>query len=392
MTTYTRKEQKVFTSEYVNAPDNKLGIFGSKQAGSGTEFSSDLNAIQGLSAFTQGFNKEVISGQAPLLEDFNSLFYMVTYQLAYLLQNVGEWLATTDYPLGAMVRVGTTRYMCTQVPNLGIDPATNANAWKEIALPSVWKSGVSYSIGDRVIHNRSMYECTSAHTSQTTFYTDYYAARWNDDTKCGSFIYSMSLNVPYGYFDVTGIHAGIELSMSTYANLYSVFQDRFNRTVNYSTGQIYPDVASGNFRLPDLRGVYLRGLSNGVVGQYEANENKNHLHTLTASSHTHKVTLPAKTMAASVTGAGGHYHYYAGRNGEGGGFAGQIVAMPPQTPNYPDFVQSSSVGDHIHSVSVTYPETLMTTTSTVAQTTMASQGDLYARPNNISVKIFIKGV
>jgi hypothetical protein len=89
----------------VNGDPTNYAEFGSQVAGSPVK-TKDILTIQSLSAWLNGLQDAVVAGNhAPYLEDFNSLFYVLAYQVAYLLQDgIPEWDATTTYFNGSTVR------------------------------------------------------------------------------------------------------------------------------------------------------------------------------------------------------------------------------------------------------------------------------------------------
>lgn len=95
----TRKNQKIFAG---SASNN--GQFGSAQLGTKV-LSNDLDTIQALSAFLNGWNDATISSEKlPTLEEFQALHYMTTRQLSYLFeQGIPEYNVDTTYFQKSMV-------------------------------------------------------------------------------------------------------------------------------------------------------------------------------------------------------------------------------------------------------------------------------------------------
>lgn len=95
----TRKNQKIFAG---SASNN--GQFGSAQLGTKV-LSNDLDTIQALSAFLNGWNDATISSEKlPTLEEFQALHFMTTRQLSYLFeQGIPEYNAETNYFQRSMV-------------------------------------------------------------------------------------------------------------------------------------------------------------------------------------------------------------------------------------------------------------------------------------------------
>lgn len=89
-----RKHQKIFGA---NAQETDLGVVGSKNAGN-PQYSTDIETLQSLSNWGTGLRALVTSTLAPYLQDQNSIFYVITSQLAYLFQaGVAEWNSQTEY-------------------------------------------------------------------------------------------------------------------------------------------------------------------------------------------------------------------------------------------------------------------------------------------------------
>lgn len=96
----TRKTQKIFASNAVNN-----GQFGSAQLGTKV-LSNDIDTIQALSAWLNGWNDATISGQKlPTLEEMQGIQYVVTTQLAYLFEKgIPEYDSGTEYYQNSIVR------------------------------------------------------------------------------------------------------------------------------------------------------------------------------------------------------------------------------------------------------------------------------------------------
>lgn len=134
MANLAKVAQKIFGS---SPGVDQVSVFGSLAAGSET-FSTDPTAIQSLSNWLTGFYAAVIGGNAPTIQDMNGFNFVVTRQLAYLMQKgVAEWDAVTQYYTGSMVNVAGVLYVSLQDNN--IDNATTDPAW--------WKAQSSDPVG-----------------------------------------------------------------------------------------------------------------------------------------------------------------------------------------------------------------------------------------------------
>jgi hypothetical protein len=104
MAKITRSLQKVFADGVV--AQNNIAQFGSLKADA-VLFSKDPAVIQFLAAFEQGWASAVVNNQAPTLQDMNALFFLITRQIAYLMQaGVAEYDTETVYYIGSVVSDG----------------------------------------------------------------------------------------------------------------------------------------------------------------------------------------------------------------------------------------------------------------------------------------------
>lgn len=91
-----RKSAKVF-AEQAQANVGGIAQFGSLAAGN-IQYSKDVDVIQGLEAYQQGWQAAVVGNKSPAMEDRNALDYLLSYQQAYIMQHgVPEWLSTETY-------------------------------------------------------------------------------------------------------------------------------------------------------------------------------------------------------------------------------------------------------------------------------------------------------
>lgn len=119
-----RKNMKIFGS---SPGVNEIAKFGSLAAGSPI-FTTDVETIQSLSNYLQGWFAAVIGGNSPAIEDMNALCYVYAYQLAYLFQEgVAEWNSLTSYFIGSMVNDGLGTVFISLIDNNLNNALTNAN-------------------------------------------------------------------------------------------------------------------------------------------------------------------------------------------------------------------------------------------------------------------------
>lgn len=135
MSLLPRALQKIFGS---TGGSGEFGQIGSKAAGSPAT-TKDLELMQDLTEYLQGLNA-IVSDQGtsvlPYLEDINSLFFLTTSQLAYLMQSgIPEWNAETEYyqNVSYVVESGVIyKDIYGTPPNLNFQPSTNQDKWEEI--------------------------------------------------------------------------------------------------------------------------------------------------------------------------------------------------------------------------------------------------------------------
>ncbi len=140
-----RKAAKVFAS---GAGVNQIAQFGSLAAGS-PAFTTDPDVIQALSNYLTGWFGAVIGANSPAEEDMNAILYLLSYQVAYLLQTgIGEWNSTTTYYIGSFVSSGSKIYVSLTDTNLN-HAVTDATNWKPVG-GALYDPGVqtsAYSLG-----------------------------------------------------------------------------------------------------------------------------------------------------------------------------------------------------------------------------------------------------
>ena len=126
MANIIRKNQKVFAENAVNN-----GQFGSLQDTTKI-LTQDLDILQANPAYKLGWNNATISGEKlPTLEEFQSLNYINTSQITYLLnKGIPEWVVDAEYYIGDIQREigGTKLYKSITNNNIG-NILTNITHW-----------------------------------------------------------------------------------------------------------------------------------------------------------------------------------------------------------------------------------------------------------------------
>ena len=125
MSKLSRVTQRIFGS---GAGASQIGQFGSYAASSPT-ISSDPSVIQSLSNWLTGWFGAVVGGNSPAIEDMNGLHFVITYQLAYLMQaGIPEYDAGTTYYTGSLTMSAGNIYRSLADNNTG-NALSNANFW-----------------------------------------------------------------------------------------------------------------------------------------------------------------------------------------------------------------------------------------------------------------------
>ena len=125
MAKLTRKSAKVF-AEQANAAVGGIAQFGSLAAGN-IQYSKDVDVIQALDAYKEGWASAVVGNKSPAMEDRNALDYLLSYQQAYIMQHgIPEWLSTETYYKNCFVvdSNGDLRVSLSD-NNIGHDPAAD---------------------------------------------------------------------------------------------------------------------------------------------------------------------------------------------------------------------------------------------------------------------------
>lgn len=128
MPAYPRKVQKVFGGS-LSVPGN-VAVIGSLQAGA-VAYSGDVKTLQSLTNYDQGLNGTVVGNRVITLEEMNGLLYMLTSQVAYLMQSgIAEWDADTSYFVGNVVRGVGNGFIYTSLTDGNLNNAvTDTNNW-----------------------------------------------------------------------------------------------------------------------------------------------------------------------------------------------------------------------------------------------------------------------
>jgi len=130
----TRYTQLLFGSSASANQMAEFGSFANSYPTVPTRYSGSTitpTIIQTLAQFLDGWSSAVIAGNAPAIEDMNSLFFLCFYQLYYVLQlGIPEWDSGTTYYIGSIVQDGSgNQFVSLTNTNLN-NLITDATNWK----------------------------------------------------------------------------------------------------------------------------------------------------------------------------------------------------------------------------------------------------------------------
>lgn len=96
MAKIARKTQKIFCGNPTEA--DQTSVYGTMVDNATRQYSTDVEVLQSNPAYEEGWKSAVQAGYKPFMEDFNTLNYINTSQLAYIFQQgIPEWDDGTTY-------------------------------------------------------------------------------------------------------------------------------------------------------------------------------------------------------------------------------------------------------------------------------------------------------
>lgn len=121
-----RKNMKIFGS---SAGFQQIAQIGSLASGT-PMFTTDIDALQALGNYLDGWFDLVLGNNSPAIEDMNGLCYLYAYQLAYVMQaGVPEWNALTTYYIGSFVNSAGQLFVSITDNNLN-NVVTDPTNWQ----------------------------------------------------------------------------------------------------------------------------------------------------------------------------------------------------------------------------------------------------------------------
>lgn len=183
---------------------------------------------------------------------------------------------------------------------------------------------------------------------------------------------------------------GSEISQTTYANLFAALSTTYNTQINPTTGSAWAAPSAGNFRVPDYRGIFLRGV--GTASGKDAVTLGGH-QTEKTKTPANAFTTAAQTVTGSVGGSDGSHQHGVGLRSDGSiqSFNMQLATtgntyafhsagtIGRTTSGGADGLSATPSSGHGHSHSLTSPAS-----------TVNGGGDDETRPLNKGVNYIIK--
>ena len=208
-----RKYQKIFGK---NADGNDLAVVGSKNAGN-PDTSTDVEEIQSLSNWETGLRAQVTSNDAPYLQDQNSIFYVITSQLAYLFQSgIAEWNSQTEYIANRSVVLRNGKVYVAIADSTGVEPEVTSG-WLSYWMEYTSNTNEYYAV------------CTSSYSSN------------KKEITLNNLVPSTGTRIKVRFNDLNG--GSIKLSDIPYLNIH-IGESSINAIIRIGKGGSVNSVAS----------------------------------------------------------------------------------------------------------------------------------------------------
>lgn len=165
---------------------------------------------------------------------------------------------------------------------------------------------------------------------------------------------------------------GQEISQTVYADLYAALLTTYNTQINPTTGSAWAAPAGGNFRVPDYRGVFLRGV--GTASGKDATSLGGHQTEKTAANGL-ALSGTGVTAGTGTFAASGHQHNLATSG------ADNLVVQAVTTGGVNKAVQTNTAPSN---------DLRATTSGGGTSTVSLGAGDNETRPINKGVNYIIK--
>lgn len=198
---------------------------------------------------------------------------------------------------------------------------------------------------------------------------------------------------------------GAEYSQTTYADLYAAIGNTYNTQINPTTGVAWAAPTAGNFRVPDYRSLFLRGVGTNnltvatTLGGWQddaTNKNGLSISSVTVGGSNAASSVSGSTTANSTFGMNSNAsHSHSISHSTGAGSSGAYVQRQYPINGANDGTSPSTQAvniDHTHNIpSLTVSGTAAAQIWTQGSgSAVIAAGDLETRPQNRGVNYIIK--
>ncbi len=210
--------------------------FGSTAASS-PNFTKDIETIQSLSAWTNGWRPALVAAKAPIMQDMNAVMFVHSYEMVYVLQEgIAEWDTTTPYFIGSVVKVLNSGYMelYTSLTN-----ANTGNAPPTRTTDANWQFNGAVKTGSGLILPGTPTN-DSAPAGAVGEYVSSYVTNVSAGTS-GQFFNVTTISLTAGDWDVSGCLSLTQNGATIADSLWSIYLSLYsgNTTTDQQTGDNY---------------------------------------------------------------------------------------------------------------------------------------------------------
>lgn len=202
-------------------------------------------------------------------------------------------------------------------------------------------------------------------------------------------------SAPAGWIECNGQ----ALSETDYPELFAALGSSYNTQLNPATGANWAAPSAGQFRVPDMRGMFMRGegtpsgLDAVTVGSHQVDKTKKNGLDASGTSVTTSVAGAKNQLNGSIGSSGAHIHRTPAVVGATSTYFYTWIATGTARGadygfGYGDHQVQSTNSGHTHSFS--YSGNFSASGTTGAGTITVGAGDNETRPMNRGVKYIIK--
>jgi hypothetical protein len=138
-----QKRTKIFASVGATGVLSEFGSY----AESDPTYSENIDDLQSRDAWNDGFSSAVDVNNCPMIQDLNTLFYVLTSQLVYLAEEgISEWDSAKTYYIGSFIKESDGRvFMSVADDNLN-NALSDTTKWKLVLENRVISPEDNYSV------------------------------------------------------------------------------------------------------------------------------------------------------------------------------------------------------------------------------------------------------